>query len=89
MALTLSARRKSVATSRMVGKTANSSGLCTFIATSSTSSAMAMLSAISRSSSIAGSGTTIITTMTTMPAGTPSWSSRLEATEGAFRGTSS
>ena len=63
MALTLSARRKSVSTSTTAGKAANSSGLCTNIATSSTSSALVMLSAISMSSTTAGSGTTSITTI--------------------------
>ena len=75
---TASASRRIVPTSTTVGKTANSSGLRTCIATSSTSSAIAMLPAMSTSSRAAGSGTTIMITTTTTTIGTASLAIRLD-----------
>ncbi len=73
MALTLSASRNRVITKMTAGNAAKSSGRWTNIAVSRMSSPAVMLSAINRSSTIAGSGTTSMTTISTMPTGTPSW----------------
>ena len=78
VALTLSASRKIVATSTIVGKTAKSSGFFTCIATSSTSRLMEMLKAMRMSSTAAGSGTTIIRTTRTTATGTARRASRLD-----------
>ena len=80
VALTLSASRNSVITRTTAGNAAKSRGRCTNIAVSRISSAAVMLTAISRSSTSAGSGTTSITTIMTMPSGTTSCLVR-------FRGT--
>ena len=82
VALTFSARRNRVITRITAGKAAKSRGPLTNIAVMRTRRATVMLSAMSRSRSIAGRGTTSITTIITMPIGTASWLSR-------FRGTSS
>ncbi len=71
VALTLRARRKSVATRISAGNDEKSSGLCTNIAVSRISSAPLMLKAISMSSSTGGSGTTSMTTIATTATGTP------------------
>ncbi len=80
VALTLRASRNSVITRITAGNAAKSRGRRTNIAVIRTSSATVMFSAISRSSSIEGSGTTSITTMNTMPMGTASWLSRFSGT---------
>ncbi len=84
VALTFRARRNRVSTRITAGKAANSSGPCTNIAVSSTSSATVMLMAMRMSSTRAGSGTTSMTTMKTMPTGTPSCVSRLMSKGIAF-----
>ncbi len=86
VALTLRASRNSVITSTTAGNAAKSSGRWTNIAVSRMSSAPVMFSAISRSRTMAGSGTTSITTMNTMPTGTPSWERRFIAGETPFEG---
>ena len=58
---TLSTRRNSVTASRSEGKTANSSGLCTYIVVTSTMTEMVMLTTSRKSSTNAGSGTRITT----------------------------
>ena len=70
---TLRDRRSSVVTSRMVGKTEKSSGFLVYIATSITITDTAMLKVNIRSSTNAGSGSTIIARMRMMSSGPASW----------------
>ncbi len=86
VALTLSARRNRVITRMTAGKAEKSSGRCTNIAVSRISSAPMMLSAISRSRTTAGSGTTSITTMKTMPIGHAQLCQTLEGHGRTFQG---
>ena len=66
---TLIASRKSVVSSRRLGKEQNSSALLRYIVATTIASAAEMFIVMNRSSSIGGSGTTIITTTrTTAPA---------------------
>src|SRR5689334_12479171 len=81
VALTLSASRNSVITRITAGNAAKSNGRWTVIVVRSTRSAPVMFSAMSRSSTIAGSGTTSITTISTMPTGTPNRVIALESTQ--------
>src|SRR6266851_5132257 len=66
----LSARRKSVSSKRVVGKTLNSTGLVIYIETSSTITEMVMLALISTSSKKAGMGAIIAKTIPKTASGT-------------------
>ena len=85
VALTLSARRNSVATRISAGKAEKSRGRRTNIAVIRISIAPVMLAAISMSSSSGGSGTTSMTTTATTATGTPTWARRFCATNEAFQ----
>ncbi len=67
------ASRNRVATSSSDGKLEKSRGRLTYMLTSTMTSAAVMFMAIRKSSSAAGTGTTIIMMMPTTPIGTAYW----------------